>query len=73
VVVLGSAARTAIDGVVVLGTEKGEVRGSDLELGSVAAEAGEESWGAAGGDAAALGQAGGAADAAGAAGGEGGG
>jgi hypothetical protein len=39
VVVLGSAARTAIDGVVVLGTEKGEVRGSDLELGSVAVEA----------------------------------
>ena len=63
----GFAARTAIGEVVVLETEKGEVRGSDLELGSVAAEAGEESWGAAGGDVAALGQAGGAA------GGEGGG
>lgn len=51
----------------VLETGKGEARGNDLELGSVAAEAGEESWGAAGDDAAALGQAGGAA------GGEGGG
>lgn len=57
----------AIGGVVALETEKGEVRGSGLELGSVAAEAGEENWGAAGGDAAALGPAGGAA------GGEGGG
>lgn len=66
-VVPGSAARTAIDEVVVLETERGEVRGSDLELDSVAVEAGEESWDAAGGDVAALGQAGDAA------GGEGGG
>jgi hypothetical protein len=68
VVVPGSAARTAIGGVVALETEMGEVRGSDLELGSVAVEADEESWGAAGGgDVAALDQVGGAA------GGEGGG
>lgn len=57
VVVLESAARMAIGEVVVLGTEKGEVRGSVLELGSAAAAAGEESWGAAGGGVAALGQA----------------
>lgn len=56
-VVLGSAARRAIGEVVVLGAGKGEVRGSVLELGSVAAAAGEESWGAAGGGVAALGQA----------------
>ena len=54
---LGSAARTAIDGAVDLESEMGEVRGNVLEPGSGLAAAGEESWGAAGGDVAALDQA----------------
>ena len=56
VVVLGSAARTAIGEVVVPGIGKGEVKDSVLEQGSGLAAADEESWGAVGGGVAGLGQ-----------------
>lgn len=58
----GSAARTATDEAVGLGTERGEAKGSVLEPGFGLVVAGEVSLDAAGGGGAALGQAWGAVD-----------